>query len=82
VGLLRNLGFFLGRFLALASTQCNCVAPFWVFLIYTFLLIKKIIIMRIGIVHLNNNGLSGLGHEVQLVNCKILFYEKIIDNYK
>ena len=40
-GLLVSLGFFLGQFLALASTQCNCVVPFWVFLIYTFLLIKK-----------------------------------------
>ena len=37
-----SLGFFLGQFLALTSTQCNCVALFWVFLIYTFLLINKI----------------------------------------
>jgi hypothetical protein len=47
VGLLVSLGFFIGQFLALASTQCNCVAPFWgfffyfLFYIYTFLLIKK-----------------------------------------
>jgi hypothetical protein len=36
-----ELRVFSWRFLALASTQCNCVAPFWVFSIYTFLLIKK-----------------------------------------
>jgi hypothetical protein len=41
VGLLVNFGFFLGRLLALTSTQCNCVVPFRVFLIYTFLLIRK-----------------------------------------
>jgi hypothetical protein len=34
VGLLVSLGFFIGQFLALASTQCNCVEPFWVFFLF------------------------------------------------
>jgi hypothetical protein len=39
VGLLVSLGFFIGQFLALASTQCNIVAPFWVFLFFIFIYI-------------------------------------------
>ena len=34
VGLLVRLGSFLGRFLALTSTQCNGVAPFWFFFFF------------------------------------------------